>query len=76
MIIIGVILGLMILTVVIVVFNCSLKHKQQMDFFRKQEKESRGERRGNLERISNGISSLPPVVFTQQEGLTFGVVRV
>jgi len=42
MIIIGVILGLMILTVVIVVFNCSLKHKQQMDFFRKQEKESRG----------------------------------
>ena len=40
--IIGVILGLMILTVVIVVFNCSLKHKQRMDFFRKQEKESRG----------------------------------
>lgn len=41
--IIGVILGLIILTVVIVVFNCSLKHKQRMDFFRKQgRKESRG----------------------------------
>ena len=49
--IIGVILGLMILTVVIVVFNCSLKHKQRMVFFRKQgQKESRG----NLEKSREG----------------------
>jgi hypothetical protein len=40
--VIGVILGIIILTMVIVIFNWSLKEKQRMDFFRKQEKDNRG----------------------------------